>query len=150
MQSKTQFLVVCTGNICRSPTAEVVLRHHLHRRGFENLAVDSAGTHSYHIGEAPDARSQAAALRRGYDLSDLRARQVERADFERFDWILAMDSGHLRWLQQRRPQDARAQVQMFMPQDIPDPYYGGAEGFEQVLNLLETGAEAWAARLQQG
>lgn len=141
-------LFVCTGNICRSPTAEGVFRHLAARRGvLDRLRVDSAGTHDYHVGEPPDARSVAHAARRGYDLAPLRARQVSRADFHEFDRILAMDRGHLRQLQAIAPAGSPSRLAMFLDHsgtwrglDVPDPYYGGARGFEEVLDMVEEAA----------
>ena len=149
-------LVVCTGNICRSPTAEGVLRAEVERRGLgKQVRVESAGTHDYHIGDAPDPRSVRHAKRRGYDLSELRASQVSRADFDRFDYILAMDRGHLRILRSLAPENARAKVGLFLEpstrwtgEDVPDPYYGGPEGFEQVLDMVEEAAARWLDRIQ--
>jgi protein-tyrosine phosphatase len=134
---KRAILFVCTGNICRSPTAEAVLRHQADKAGIE-LHVESAGIGRWHIGSPPDQRAQHHAKGRGYDLSTLRARQVEPFDFERFDLILAMDRGHLRTLQKMAPDKHRAKVRLFVAEgDVPDPYYGGPEGFEQVLDLVE-------------
>jgi len=140
-------LFVCTGNICRSPTAHGVLLHKLREAGLADwVRVDSAGTHDYHVGEPPDARAQAHALRRGYDLSALRARQVLREDFDSFDRILAMDRGHLSLLRRRAPA-GYANLGLFMDYaqpssgpDVPDPYYGGAQGFERVLDMIEHAA----------
>ena len=130
-------LFVCTGNICRSPTAEGVLRHLAAREGIP-LHVESAGTHDYHVGEAPDARAQHHAKRRGYDLSGQRARHVSRRDFEEFDLIVAMDRGHLRLLERACPPEHRQKLRLFLAGgDVPDPYYGGPEGFEHVLDLVE-------------
>jgi protein-tyrosine phosphatase len=153
----TRILFVCLGNICRSPTAEGVLRDVVARAapGFA-LEVDSAGTADYHIGRAPDPRSQRAALRRGIDLSGLRARQVSRDDFQRFDYVLAMDQNNLRELQALRPRDARAQLGLFMsfaPEagrlDVPDPYYGGDADFEAVLDLTTAASRGLLSALQQ-
>ena len=138
-------LMVCSGNICRSPTAEGVLRAKLQRAGVRGVQVNSAGTHGYHLSEAPDARAQAAAQRRGYDLSRLRARPVQEADFSRFQWLLAMDASHLAWLQQRAQQAPPQQLRLLMTHslrfkgitDVPDPYYGSPAGFEHVLDLVE-------------
>lgn len=143
----TSVLFVCTGNICRSPTAHGVFLKMVETAGLaQRVRVDSAGTHDYHVGEAPDARTQAHARRRGYDLSGLRARQLSDADFETFDRILAMDRGHLRILQRWAPQ-GHGGLQLFMDYatpfaepDVPDPYYGGADGFEQVLDMIERAA----------
>jgi protein-tyrosine phosphatase len=130
-------LFVCTGNICRSPTAEAVLRHQAMKSRVE-LHIESAGIGRWHVGCAPDERAQHHAKGRGYDLSPLRARQVERFDFERFDLILAMDRGHLRALQRMAPDERRAKIRLLLPgRDVPDPYYGGPEGFEEVLDLVE-------------
>jgi protein-tyrosine phosphatase len=140
-------LFVCTGNICRSPTAHGVLALQLERAGLAaRVQVDSAGTHGYHRGDPPDERSQDHAARRGYDLSALRARQVRAEDFDAYDLILAMDGGHLELLIERCPDAHRHKVQRFTTycrrlqgHDVPDPYYGGAQDFEQVLDLVEDG-----------
>jgi protein-tyrosine phosphatase len=130
-------LFVCTGNICRSPTAEGVLRHLAAKEGIE-LRIASAGIGDWHVGAAPDNRSQHHAKRRGYDLSRLRARQVRPSDFAEFDLILAMDGGHLQALQRMAPPDKRHKLRLFVAgRDVPDPYYGGPDGFEQVLDLVE-------------
>ena len=130
-------LFVCTGNICRSPTAEGVLRALAAREGIE-VHIESAGIGRWHVGCAPDERAQHHARGRGYDLSRQRARQVEAFDFERFDLILAMDRGHLRALERMAPDRHRAKIRLFVPErDVPDPYYGGPEGFEEVLDLVE-------------
>ena len=145
----TRVLFVCMGNICRSPTAEGVFRHLVEQQGLsETIATDSAGTHDYHIGDAPDARSQSAASRRGYDLSALRARQVTREDFSNFDYVLAMDAHNRNLLLQQCPQEYRGRVSLFLefasgdvPREMPDPYYGGAQGFETVLDLAENAVQ---------
>ncbi len=144
----TKILFVCTGNICRSPTAEGVMRTLLDDAGMgAQVELDSAGTHGYHIGAPPDPRTQKAALKRGYDLSALRARMVVPEDFARFDLVLAMDAGHLHLLRRACPPEHRAKISLFMEGEVPDPYYGGAEDFEKVLELCETGARAWIARI---
>jgi protein-tyrosine phosphatase len=138
-------LFVCTGNICRSPTAEGVFRALVAAEGLDGrIATDSAGTHSYHVGEAPDRRSAAAARSRGIELSDLRARKVRPSDFAEFDLVLAMDRGHAEILARQCPPEHAGRVRLFLdfaPQlglkDVPDPYYGGADGFEQVLDMVE-------------
>lgn len=142
-------LFVCLGNICRSPTAEGVFRHKLRAAGLEDrVQVDSAGTGGWHVGKAPDSRTRQAALRRGYDLSAQRARQVEVDDFQRFDLILAMDQSNLRNLKALRPADARADLDLYLRRfelaldEVPDPYYGGEDGFEQVLDLIEQASDA--------
>jgi protein-tyrosine phosphatase len=140
-------LFVCLGNICRSPTAEGVVRAVASREspGF-GLEVDSAGTADYHVGEPPDHRAIAAALRRGIDLSPLRARLVTAADFRSFDYLLAMDRANLIALEARAPADATAKVQLFLDfspgdvDEVPDPYYGDAAAFERVLGLCDAGA----------
>jgi protein-tyrosine phosphatase len=148
-------LFVCLGNICRSPTAEGVLRHKLRAAGLEDqVQVDSAGTGDWHVGKAPDSRTRSAAQRRGYDLSALRARQVEAADFQRFDLILAMDQSNLRNLKALRPVDAQADLDLYLRRyelaldEVPDPYYGGEDGFEQVLDLIEQASEALLAEIR--
>ena len=148
---KVSVLVVCTGNICRSPTGEGVLRHLARQRGLgDRVLVRSAGTHDYHVGECPDARTLKHASRRGYDLSAQRAMQVTREHFHEYDYILAMDRGHMRELRAIAPQGGRARLGMFLEasarwkgEDVPDPYYGGAEGFEQVLDMVEEAAGRW-------
>jgi protein-tyrosine phosphatase len=151
-------LFVCLGNICRSPTAEGVLRHLAALQAPELvLDIDSAGTANYHIGAAPDLRSQRAALRRGIDISGLRARRVTAADFARFDLILAMDRENLRELAAIRPENAHADLKLFLeyaPQtelrDVPDPYYGGDSDFEEVLDLTTAASRGLLAALQEG
>ncbi len=139
-------LMVCMGNICRSPTAEGVLRRKLREAGLDGLVtVDSAGTHGHwHAGEAPDPRSQAHARQRGYELSALRARQVVEADFEQFDLILAMDWDNLALLEEMSPPTARHKLRRLTEHCrrheepvVPDPYYGGRDGFDRVLDLVE-------------
>ena len=150
-------LFVCLGNICRSPTAEGVLRTLAAREAPElPLEVDSAGTAGYHVGEPPDPRMSEAAARRGYDLSALRARVVESGDFERFDLILAMDEDNLRVLRRRAPAHAYERLRLFLefaPEagsaEVPDPYYGGAKGFEEVLDLVESAARGLLAHLRE-
>jgi protein-tyrosine phosphatase len=150
-------LFVCLGNICRSPTAEGVFRHLLAQEAPElRVEIDSAGTAGYHIGHPPDLRSQRAAHARGIDLSGLRARQVSAEDFLRFDLILAMDRDNLEELEAMRPADSRARVQLFLeyaPElgrtEVPDPYYGDARGFEEVLNLSAAASRGLIAALQK-
>ncbi len=149
-------LFVCTGNICRSPTADGVMRHRVAAAGLEGqVLVDSAGTHGYHIGEPPDPRTIQAARARGYDLSPLRARKLVVADFDRFDLILAMDRGHLEIMRRLAPAGSPAELALFTrfappphtDRDVPDPYYGGAQGFAEVLDMVEAGVAALMARL---
>jgi protein-tyrosine phosphatase len=130
-------LFVCTGNICRSPTAEGVLRH-LAKKMNVPVEVESAGTHDYHVGNPPDPRAQRHAHGRGYDLSAQRARQLRRRDFEEFDLLVAMDRGHLEIMQGHCPPQHQGKLRMLVNgHDVPDPYYGGPEGFEQVLDMVE-------------
>lgn len=145
-----KILFVCLGNICRSPTVEGVARQLAAREAASlQLSFDSAGTADYHIGDPPDLRSQQAAAVRGYDLSALRARQLQREDFDRFDLLLAMDEDNLRAMQAIAPMQHREKARLFLSyaptagrQAVPDPYYGGAEGFETVLDLAEHGSRA--------
>jgi protein-tyrosine phosphatase len=138
-------LFVCMGNICRSPTAEGMFRKIVEQRAPSlRIEIDSAGTHDYHVGEAPDRRAVAAAARRGVDLSSLRARMVEDADFERYDLLIAMDRLNREILLDRSPEEFRDRVRLIMDfapvaavEDVPDPYYGGPVGFERVLDLVE-------------
>jgi protein-tyrosine phosphatase len=132
-------LFVCTGNICRSPTAAGVFAHYVKQAGLmDAVSVESAGTHDYHVGSPPDARAQDHALRRGYDLSALRARQVRRRDFAEFDLVIAMDRGHLELLRANCPEEHRGKLRMLIKgRNVPDPYYGGPEGFDRVLDLVE-------------
>ena len=153
----TRVLFVCTGNICRSPTAEGVFLHMVREAGLaESIVIDSAGTHDYHIGHPPDPRSVAAAARRGYDLAPLRARQLQHSDFERFDLILAMDDGHRAHMARLCPParaDRLRQMMVYATQltgeDVPDPYYGGAQGFEQVLDMIEDASRGLLAALRK-
>lgn len=145
---RQRILFVCMGNICRSPTAEGVTRTLAERGGLAaGFEFDSAGTHGYHIGKAPDARATKAAAARGYDLSSLKARRVDSADFARFDRILAMDRDNLELLRQACPREHHGKLGLFLEfasrndeDEVPDPYYGGPEGFERVLDLIEDAA----------
>jgi protein-tyrosine phosphatase len=147
--------MVCLGNICRSPTAEGVLRHLLQQEAPQlPIEVDSAGTADYHVGDAPDRRSQRAALQRGIDISGLRGRQVAAEDFSRFDLILAMDEENLRELKLLKPANSRAELKLFMeyaPQagrEVPDPYYLDAAAFEKVLDLTAAASRGLIAALR--
>ena len=138
-------LFCCTGNICRSPTAEAVFRKKVVTAGlYDRIAVDSVGTHAYHVDEPPDARAQQAAETRGYDLSALRGRRVELRDFERFDLVVAMDYENRAFLERLCPPSARRKLKLMMEyarhytvSEVPDPYGGGPQGFETVLDMLE-------------
>ncbi|KAA8735327.1 low molecular weight phosphotyrosine protein phosphatase [Acinetobacter qingfengensis] len=164
MQQKLPYkvLCVCLGNICRSPTAEVVLRTTAHHAGL-NLYVDSAGTANYHIGEAPDQRSQYYAKIHGYDLSKLQARQITMVDFDEFDLILAMDENNLHNVKKMmqcagktlKKQSLRASLALmtahdplYPDQSVPDPYYGKAQDFENVIHLCESSSRGWVQYLQ--
>ena len=148
-------LFVCTGNICRSPTGEAVLRRMAEAAGLgDAVTVESCGTHAYHIGQPPDARARMAGERRGYDFSGQRARQISSADFDRFDLILAMDGGHLDRLQRAAPAGRGDRIRRFLEfapgagrQDVPDPYYGGREDYELALDLIEAGCRGIVAML---
>lgn len=151
----TKVLFVCMGNICRSPTAEGIFRHLVREAALEEqILIDSAGTHDYHVGAPPDRRAQAAAAQRGYDLSALRGRQVARSDFDEFDYILAMDAENLANLKRIKPPPHRAQVGLFLEhsrrfseREVPDPYYGGTQGFEHVLDMVEDAAAGLLERI---
>jgi protein-tyrosine phosphatase len=150
---KTRVLFVCLGNICRSPMAEGIFRKLAEERGLDGrVEVDSAGTGSWHVGEPPDPRARHAAARHGVDISTLRGRQVTRTDFERFDYVVAMDRDNLHALQQLCPQALRGRLHRCThfaggPADVPDPYYGGPDGFEQVYHLIRRNAEALLDRI---
>jgi len=145
------------GNICRSPTAEAVFRARVEEAGLtQSIRIDSAGTHDYHIGDQPDARTQRAAKLRGYDMSALRGRQVEASDFNRFDYVLAMDHANLAILQRLRPRDAGSHLGLFLEyahrqneREVPDPYYGGADGFERVLDMVEDAADGLLGHIRK-
>jgi protein-tyrosine phosphatase len=150
-------LMVCMANYCRSPTAEGVLRQRLAAAGLDvQVEVDSAGTHAYHEGEAPDPRTRNHAAQRGYDLSMLRARAIDEADFERFHLVLAMDWDNLARLEERCPPEHRRKLKRLMefaPETgspvVPDPYYGDAAGFERVLDLIEAACDGLVDRLSK-
>ncbi len=150
-------LFVCTGNICRSPTAEGVFRALVEREGLAGrIAAASAGTHDYHVGDPPDPRAVRHARTRGYDISTLRARHLEAADFERYDRLIACDAGHHRFLSRLAPRDSRGRVELLMDhapelglKDVPDPYYGGAADFEHVLDIVEPAAAGLLAAIRR-
>jgi protein-tyrosine phosphatase len=141
--TKIKVLFICMGNICRSPTAEAVFRHYVESAGWsEHILIDSAGTHDYHVGDPPDTRALRAAQQRGYDMSKLRGRQVAAEDFRHFDYVLAMDS--------------TTQARLFLDyarhhaeHEVPDPYYGGADGFERVLDMVEDAAQGLLEEIRQ-
>lgn len=156
---RVRVLMVCMGNICRSPTAEAVLRQRLSQAGLADLVeVDSAGTHAYHVGSPPDERSQEVGRRRGYELARLRARKVAPLDYEQFDLLLAMDWDNLALLEDGCPAEQRRKLRRlteFIPVShplagaavVPDPYYGGPDGFEHVLDLVEAACDGLVAHL---
>ena len=148
-------LLVCLGNICRSPMALAVLTKQINDAGLSNsIAVQSAGTHASREGDRPDPRAQASLTRRGYELTRFRSRRVSPLDFDRFNWILAMDLENLERLQEICPPQHLSKIQLFLDFStsessavVPDPYYGNAKGFDQVLDLCEKGAKGWISRL---
>ncbi|WP_461537134.1 low molecular weight protein-tyrosine-phosphatase [Spongorhabdus nitratireducens] len=154
---KKRILFVCLGNICRSPAAEGVFREKARRAGLlDQLEIDSAGTGAWHEGEAPDRRMQKAARARGYDLSPLRARQTTADDFSGFDYIFAMNRENLANLKQQAPADCQDRISLFLAlapeldiSEVPDPYYGGAQGFDQVLDLVESASDQLILQLQE-
>jgi protein-tyrosine phosphatase len=146
--NKIKVLFVCMGNICRSPTGQGVFEHLVEQAALtDQIEIDSAGTHAYHVDEPPDSRATKVALKRGIRLAGQKARRVSSADFVQFDYILAMDSSNLRDLLANCPDEHQHKVKLllsfasgFKEQDVPDPYYGGTTGFERVLDMVEEGA----------
>lgn len=142
---KISVLFICMGNICRSPTAEGVFRKVVADAGLAHrFHIDSAGTHAYHVDEPPDRRAQVAAERRGFSLADIRARRIDATDFETFDYIFAMDRDNLRLINEAAGEQSASQIKLYLEYatggrelEVPDPYYGGASGFERVLDLVE-------------
>ena len=157
MNRPISVLFVCMGNICRSPIAEGVFRQRVTQAGLTQLIrIDSAGTHGYHIGAQPDTRAQAAAARRRYDLSGVRARQITRQDIEVFDYVLAMDRDNLGYLSSLGSPEHRNKLQLFLDyatnvklREVPDPYYGPEEGFELVLDLAENASSGLLTHVQR-
>lgn len=157
VMKKIRVVFVCMGNICRSPTAHGVFEAKLLAHELADIVeVDSAGTHAYHIGEAPDRRSQQTANKRGYQMDHLRARKVSSADFEHFDYVLAMDDDNFRNLESICPPRHSNKLKMFLEfssgfdeREVPDPYYGGAQGFEHVLDLIEDASEGLIEDIRQ-
>ncbi len=156
-QKEIGVVFVCMGHIFRSPTAEAVFRHYVENAGLAGyIRIDSAGTHDYHVGELPDLRTRRAAEQRGYDMSRLRGRQVEASDFLRFDYVLAMDRANLAILQRLTPPGSNTRARLFLEfarhhveREVPDPYYGGADGFERVLDMVEDAAEGLLQHIRQ-
>lgn len=156
--AKHRLLFVCLGNICRSPMAEGVFRRLAEAEGVLHLfEIDSAGLGDWHVGQAPDTRAQSAARRRGIDISDQSARQITHTDYARFDLLLAMDSANYEELAQLAPEDARHKIRRFLDfasqagtKDVPDPFYGGREGFDHALDLIEDAARGLLTELVSG
>ena len=157
VMNKVSVLFCCMGNICRSPTAEAVFRRKIDDAGLgEKITVDSVGTHDYHIGDPPDLRTQKVAMQRGYDMSMLRGRQVEVADFSRFDYVLAMDNANMSILHKMCPQIYQDRLGLFLQfarnhqeREVPDPYYGGDRGFENVFDLVEDATAGLLLHIRQ-
>ena len=154
--TRVSVLFVCMGNICRSPTAEGVFRHRVAEAGLDDrVLADSAGTHAYHVGEPPDRRARSAAERRGISLEDIRARRVASDDFERFDYVIAMDRDNLAMLMEQSGPEHRQKIRLFLEftdahvDEVPDPYYGGAAGFERVLDLVEDASQGLLELLRE-
>ena len=149
-------LFVCMGNICRSPMAEGVFHKLVSEAGLEDkVSIDSAGTHSYHVGDAPDQRAQAVLREQGIDISGLRGRQVADPDFKQFDYIVAMDTANLNNLKRRAPLDYQDKIRLMLSYsrkfpnlDVPDPYFGGGEGFDQVLKMVEDAGQGLLKEIQ--
>lgn len=155
IKEKTSILFVCMGNICRSPTAEGVFRHYVTEAGLAHrVDIDSAGTHAYHVGAPPDRRALAAAARRGFAMDEIRARHISPDDFARFDLILAMDLDNLALLREQSEPEHHEKICLFLEYasarqtEVPDPYYGGATGFERVLDLVEDASRGLLEKLR--
>jgi protein-tyrosine phosphatase len=152
-----RILFVCTGNICRSPTAEGVFRHLVEAEGLsDRFQIDSAGTDSYHAGQGPDKRAVKIAKKHGVDIGHQKARALKEADYAAYDYIFAMDGGHFHELQARAPGKVSAKIEMFLSaathldrQEVPDPWYGNEKDFEDVYALVRTGAEALLKKIRQ-
>jgi len=155
--AQIRVLMVCMGNICRSPMAHGVFAERIREAGLEHsVEVDSAGTHSYHVGEPPDRRAQAAARARGYELGGQRARRLEADDFREFDYVLVMDDENLRNARALQPTDGKARLHRFLEfagsrpeREVPDPYYGGSQGFATVMDLVEEAATGLLSHLRE-
>ena len=152
----TKVLFVCMGNICRSPTAEGVFRHKVKQNNLvDQISIDSAGTHAYHVGNPPDQRAQDAALKRDIDLSQQRARRVSGDDFSEFDYVIAMDESNLDDLLSICPAGYEDRLHLFLAfsdsehREVPDPYYGQGRGFEIVLNLVEDASEGLLKHIRE-
>ena len=158
MSDQVSVLFVCTGNICRSPTAEGVFRDRVLKAGRqEKFLIDSAGTGGWHIGNPPDPRSAATSCARGVDISALRARQLHINDFEKFQYLIALDGTHFDFMMKMKPASSPAQISLLMHHessrrwhDVPDPYYGGQKDFDLAYDLIEAGVEGLLANLNKG
>ena len=156
-KKKTSVLFVCMGNICRSPTAEGIFRHMINEKNISDFFItDSAGTHAYHVGAPPDHRAQDTAESRGIDLSDLRGRKVCVTDFDKFDYILAMDKDNYEILDEMCPAHKKNQLMLFLDfakglafDEVPDPYYGGTKGFEKVFDMLENASSGLIEHIEK-
>lgn len=155
MSEKVRVLFVCLGNICRSPSAEGVFRHLAAEQGLlDYLHIDSCGTGNWHVGKAPDARATAAAGRRGVDIAGLRARQIQASDLDSFDYVLVMDRSNLADVRDIWHQNGGTEPRLFLEfgnsghAEVPDPYYGGEQGFEQVLDLIHEASEGLLETIQ--
>jgi protein-tyrosine phosphatase len=156
-KASVKVLFVCMGNICRSPTAEGVFRKLVEQQGLESrIVIDSAGTHAYHVGEQPDRRAQSAASKRDINLSTIRGRQFKSIDLEGFDYVLAMDHSNYRDIKSLDEGDSKARVSLFLDyaqdnseKEVPDPYYGGANGFERVLDMIEEASKGLLVHIRQ-
>jgi len=154
---KMNVLFICMGNICRSPTAHGVFRQMVEAKGFQNfINVDSAGTHAYHVGKGPDARSVQTALSRGIDIRDLTARQLDDYDFEEFDYLLVADNDNYHLTLESCPKEHRHKVKFILDfaehtvlKEVPDPYYGQGNGFERVFDMLEDACEGLMIELEE-
>ncbi len=154
--NRVKVLLICMGNICRSPTAHAVFRNLVQEHGLtELIEIDSAGTHAYHVGNPPDSRSVQTARKRGIDMSDLRARQVDLGDFYHYDYLIAMDDYNLSLLQEMAPSDMAHKLSLFLSfaphinhREVPDPYYGGADGFELVFDMVQAASEGLLSHIK--
>ena len=153
-----KLLFVCMGNICRSPTAHAVMQHKINQAGIrQDVVIESAGTHAYHVGEKSDARSRAKAKEKGIDMEFIRARKISVLDYDNFDWIFAMDRDNLELINYYAPDNHSAQIELFLARahargkvdcdEVPDPYYGSGEGFERVFRLVDAGADVLLSEL---
>ncbi len=155
--SKTHIMFVCMGNICRSPTAHAVMQKIVDEQGLsDTITIESSGTHAYHVGEQADRRAQATAKSRGIDMSHLRAQKIAITDYDKFDWILAMDEDNLELLHYYAPENHKANCCLLMDfvaenhgrREVPDPYYGGDQGFEDVFDMVDEACRGFLDHIQ--